>query len=281
MISQLVVTPDRNRADLVGDVQTAWNTFATAIPNHPLANIPTRFNSEWPDDAEAVARAVAELAADPANDAGKIVLGQRCLDAAYPTEHRNLTLLHESIHLTLQSGTHRERYRLVDEARKLLMRQHNRTYRGPSDAEVHAYHRLRFGFEFVNMPDEIWAELYLRDNYQGLFDTRMAQYLALRDDPARRGNHVALQPCIRKFHLLNEWFTLELARRLDNDAARVRRIGELQDGWRTDLVAVIGDDDARDLLARAAALLPADAGAINPAEFDQFFNDIMATPLPN
>lgn len=44
---------------------------------------------------------------------------------------------------------------------------------------------------------------------------------------------------------------------------------------------MIGERDAHDLLDRAANLLPADVAGIDPAEFDQFFNAVMATPLPN
>lgn len=131
------------------------------------------------------------------------------------------------------------------------------------------------------MPDEVWAELLLRDQYPAFFDARMALYLELRDDPARRTNHTALQGCIRKYYFAYEWFTLELARRIDTNPARLRRLEERQTDWRNDLVAMIGEGDARNLLDGAANLLPADVARIDPAAFDQFFNEIMATPLPN
>lgn len=284
MISQLVVSPDRNRADLVGEVQAAWNKFENAIPNHPLANVPTRFQCQWREDTLGVARAIAELAADPANDTGKIVLGQRFLDTAYPVAGRNLTLLHESIHLILQTGAQRNRTGQVEQMRTQRLREHNRLWStAPPDAdrEAHEFHRLMLGFQFVNMPDEVWAELFLRDNYPATFGDRMALYLSLRDDPARRTEHPDLPPSIRKFYLVYQWLALELARRIDDDTVRLRRLGELQTDWRTDLGAMIGDDGARDLLERAGALLPDDVAAMNPAQFDEFFDDIRGTPLTN
>jgi len=282
VISDLIVTPYGNRANLVPEVRNTWNAFSTAIPNHPLVNIPTRFECQWPEAFESVAIAVPELATNPANDTGKVVLGRRCLDAAYPPASRNLTLLHESIHLVVQTSTQRQRTQCVTQAREQRLQDYDRICITASpDQEMHARFRMYFGFEFVKMPDELWAELYLRDNYPNLFDERLAHYLRLRDVPAKRTMHTALQPSIRKYYLVSEWFTLELARRIDRDVARLRRFGEIQADWRTDLVGMVGEDDTRLLLDRAAGLLPANVAAIDPAEFDQFSDDIMATPLPN
>lgn len=158
-------------ADRVADVERAWNDFDAAVC-HPLRGRNFRFRTGKPIKPLAWAR---PLDGSIGED-GHITLSSRLLDTKTP-EQQQLTILHETIHLGLFLGEHREhwqRYRSFVQANK-LPRPAN-----ISDEDLSFRDRkLEVADLLWGRCDEVYAELYLQTHFPEWARDRTAYLLEM------------------------------------------------------------------------------------------------------
>jgi hypothetical protein len=138
--------------------------------------------------------------------------------------------------------------------------------------------------QFLNFPEEIWAELLLRDGYPDWFGRRMERYTQMREGNfnRREGSRASVPPPLHRYWVFYELLRVELGRRLDRDQRHKERLGFLAEQWGTELGQVCDDSHADRLLARLADLIPMDVNASRVSEtlFKQLFDEVLAV-APN
>ena len=281
MLSRVGVVPDNNKDNLLDATRREWQSFQNSIPNHPLTGIPVEHDHAWPEKIDALALAIPILnGMNDGVEAGRVVLGERFWAGQLSADDRALTLLHESIHLrladdmwrrTVRVDAHRrEQIRLGDEA--------DRTER----ADIAAFKRKRAvgAFQFLLFPDEVWAELYLRDHHPDWLDRRLVALLRMRE--ANRGNwgQTSLsmpQPLVACW-IIYELMRVDLVVALESNQQRLDRLHLLKRDWSADLFQLCQADRVEHALATFGDGLPRplEADAVSEARFDQYFNAVLA-----
>ena len=177
--------PD-DRPDLVESARAAWQEFNGVIAS-PFSSDKVAFGTTFMrPDAKAYSRPFFASGRGPTSrDRAQIILSTALLTGASDLE-RNLTILHECIHLAFAFGDHRERY----QARFDRVRAFELNLRRQVDlpiAEINLLNnRSLAGFQFLQLPDEAVAELLLRRDYEAWFPSRATYYLDMRRDEALR-----------------------------------------------------------------------------------------------
>lgn len=272
MLSRLTISPEENRGSRLDEIERAWGSFTEAIPNHPLVGVPTAFEARYPDAIHSVARAVPDTTRQPIEQ-GMIVIGEKFLDAERSVDERHLTLLHESIHLKLMCGAFAARTLRVLE---ILKRQQQSIVLDDNAGWM----RFQLSAEYLKFPDEIWAELYLRNMHADWFDRRQAYYLAMRE--ARDRTPLPTLPAaLIGYWQGYEWLTVHLGRRLDANQKHAARWADLLADWEAKMQQAWGEEQASRQIKRLTDLVPPNFAEIKLAEgpFDQFYVEIAQVPL--
>lgn len=174
MLRHVTLQPDRNRDDLQNATREAWRLFEAAIPNHPLANIPIKFGLAFAETIDAIAIAQPELnRAGDQVEAGRIVLGERFWLPDQSADERALTLLHEGIHLRLSDSMQPRTVRTAELRRRATDSSTAAFDREAPDVASFKDQRGMVAFQFHLFPEEVWAELELRDHYPGWLERRL------------------------------------------------------------------------------------------------------------
>jgi hypothetical protein len=206
---RLTVGPENYRNDLVGAAEAAWRAFEAAVGEIPFAfTPPPRF--DWnARTAEGIAKCfVFGEPQRPQSEFALIVLSVGFFDK--PANERNLTLLHESIHLRFMSGPLRAR---VTESERL-----DRVHRLPhiDDQGEYRFRSLRLGLAcyFRNFADEILAELYLKTYYPAFLQGRVGYYLGMRRASFEQSREPDVPSTLRPYTILYEMLRNDLGVRL-------------------------------------------------------------------
>ena len=195
----MTVGPEQYRTDLVGAAEQAWHAFEDAVGEVPVEfEPPVRF--DWSGrTASGVAECI--LFADPQHprrDSALIVLSVTFFDK--PTSERNLTLLHECIHLRFSSGLLRAR---------VIESQHLGTVHqlpNVNDADEYSFRfrSLRLAWFFRNFVDEILVERYLKAQYPTYVGARSAYYLTMRRASFNRWKEPDVTATLKPYVILHE-----------------------------------------------------------------------------
>ena len=278
MLRQVTVQPDRNRDDLQGATRDAWRSFEAAIPNHPLVNIPIKYGLAFVGrmDAIAIAEPVLNRAGDQV-ESGRIVLGERFWLPEQSADDRALTLLHEAIHLRLSDTMQARTIRTAEMRRQVMEASTVAFDREATDIASFKDQQGKAAFQFHLFPEEVWAELDLRDHYPEWLERRLNALVRMRQD-VRTGAESSLRGIPQTLHAA--WTVYELIRLdlvvglLERDDHRLTTLEALKQEWRRDLSRLpmpVGLEEFIDALPRP---LERDAGL--EARFDRYYDAVLS-----
>ena len=176
---------------------------------------------------EALALVVPSFGASPRHDTASIYISGKLLDL---TEDRQLlTLLHECLHVSLTFGAFRSRVIAIIDRRDFFDRDiRKRLFSGEITAERANLEeqRLLAALMFIKLPDEIAAEVRLRDDYADQLPTRAAYYQVIRAE--RLANAEALPPdFLRPWRFFYEYLTATFYERLADGLADVTGLHDI------------------------------------------------------
>lgn len=277
MLRQVIVQPDRNRDDLQGATRDAWRSFEAAIPSHPLVNIPITFGLAFVEkiDAIAIAEPVLNRAGDQV-ESGRIVLGERFWLPEQSADDRALTLLHEGIHLRLSDTMQARTIRTAELRRQVMAASTVAFDREATDIACFKDQRGKVAFQFHLFPEEVWAELDLRDHYPDWLERRLNALVRMRQD-VRTGAESSLRGIPQTLHAtwtIFELIRLDLVTGLERDSQRLATLEALRQEWRRDLSQLpmpVGLEDYRDAIPR-----PLERDASLEARFDRYYDAVLS-----
>ena len=194
-----------------------WDDFSGLIRN-PLGDEHTVATDTTTDSITGIAMARPVHARSPFGlpDRAVILLSERLLRTASHDERR-LSLLHECIHLDFAFGAHRDRWmrrlRRASDAQSSARQM-------PLDTEVERQRyedidrRQTLAFQIFSLPDEIFAEQRLKQDYAEWFERRAAYYVSMRQ--SHEADVVAGRPddVLWPFQVFSELIRIEFFRRL-------------------------------------------------------------------
>jgi hypothetical protein len=278
MISRIAVVPDCGRSDLEIAVRDAWQAFESAVPAHPLVNVPVMFGPPDQDRVgDAIAIAMPHL--DPAGNRVEpwtVVLGERFWSQT--AEGRNLTLLHESIHLHLHAEKGARTVRSDSLRRKLRAAEREAAAMEGVDKGFKRWRGVT-AMQFHLFPDEIWAELFVRDRYPEWLERRLIALLAMREATrSERSVQLAkIPPPLHGWCMFFELIRVELVMALELDERRLARLRALKASWISGLEQQSpGTVPSTLRKVREAIPRPLDVDAVSEVPFDEFCHAILA-----
>jgi len=283
MLNRLIVVPDNGQHHLEDATKDAWGAFEVLIPNHPLVSIPVEHHPPYAHRIDAVAAAVPLLnrGLDQV-DAGMIMLGERFWSPEQSSDDRALTLLHEAIHLRLADTMSPRTVRSDAMRRRFQDAEAAAFEEEPLDIAVFKQKRGVAAFQFHLFPEEVWAELYVRDHYPEWLERRLVSLLAMRQGTrARREAQLAgiPQPLICSW-LIYELVRVDLVIALEQDDRRLAQLNDLKQEWSTDLLQLCPPERLEVELRTFAESIPnpLEADAISEARFDRYADAVLAIP---
>jgi hypothetical protein len=281
MLRHLIVAPDNSRHDLTNAARDSWRDFQAAIPNHPLVGIPTDHEPAWDESvSEAVAANIPVLnATRDAVERGGIAIGARFWLPDYSPDDRALTLLHESIHLRLADTMSARTVRIEAFRRNQMAIQRAVNARDAPNLAVFKHRRAMAAFQFLVFPDEVWAELDLRDRYPDWFERRLQLLLRMRERGRARYQDMLLStpPSLYTSWLILEALRVDLVIGLEHDPSRLARLEGLKREWLTDLHQMCPPDRVAVAVGIFGGGLPRPlvSAAVSEAPFDQYAAEVL------
>jgi hypothetical protein len=270
-----------NRHDLVKKARDIWKRFDDSI-EHPLV-----VDTLIVDAADIGCRAVAMSLCQPAPlavglaDGAQLLFSPAFLDVA---EHdRHITMLHETIHICLGLGEHRERHIAIKNWVDSENLRIATAFDTPEDWSFEFY-KHRTAFMLVRLPEEITAEQRMKRDYPELWTRRVAMYVEMRQRKeheiiaGRAGDPV--WPYSVFYEVLRNAFFVSLAEGFPVAQQELRRLEEVSQAQLRPLVDRATHDA---LIAERAALLDVDHEKRFPdaeAAYRRVFERIMAVPKP-
>ena len=136
--------------------------------------------------------------------------------------------------------------------------------------------RGKVAFQFHLFPEEVWAELDLRDRYAEWLERRLDALLRMRQD-VRTSAASSLRGTPQPLHA--PWMTFELIRLdmvagLERDDQRLSTLEALKQEWRRDLSRLpmpVGLDDFPDALPK-----PLERDPSLEARFDRYYDAVLS-----
>jgi hypothetical protein len=273
----LKVVPDNNQHHLEGKAKEAWRAFEAAVPDHPFADVPVEHGPAHNDEVGAIAIAIPHFdRADGPMVSGAIALGERFWSGGHSEEDRILTLLHESIHLRLFDEKP-ERTVRSQQIRSALIRASDVAFANEKrDVAQFKQQRAWAAIKFHLWPDEVWAELYLRDRYPQWFERRVAGLCRMREDMRRREAQqlIAIPERIRGSLVAYELVRLDMVLGLERDTQRRHRLEVLKQAWKDDLSRMFLPAELADF--EDAFRIPLESDAVFEARCDRYCNAVLS-----
>lgn len=274
---RLEISVVENRYDLVDTARNAWDAFGAAI-QHPLILTGVDYGVvDHGCNGEAFSKPFFRVGLLP--DWSQFLLSVQLLTTSTEID-RNLTLLHECIHMDFAFGDHRARWeRLQAEVRAV---EHQLQMMMIQDMNLMKYLWYRHNTACVirQLPDEIVAEKRMKRDYHELWLAREEYYVRMRH--RHEAEIVAGQPNdnLWPFSVFYELLRIQLFIPLAETPvvhAELRRLEAVTD---TQLRVITSQETLDFLLRERAALL--DVGLDQPlinaeAAYDRVFGWIMAT----
>jgi hypothetical protein len=277
MLKQVIVQPDRNRDDLQPATRDEWRSFEAAIPNHPLVNIPIRFGLASVDRIDAIAISIPELnQAGNQVESGRIVLGARFWLPDQSADDRALTFLHEGIHLRLSDAMQARTIRTAELRQQARVASTVAFERDAADIASFKNQRGMVAFQFHLFPEEVWAELDLRDHYPDWLERRLSALLRMRQD-VRAVAGPSLRRIPQPLHaawIVHELIRVDLVAGLERNERRLATLEALKQKWRRALSLLpmpVGLEDYIDALPR-----PLERDPTLEARFDRYYDAVLS-----
>jgi hypothetical protein len=282
MIGRLSVVPDNNRVDRQRAAHDAWAAFEGSVPNHPFAGVRVEHDQTWEERLDSLAMAVPLLNANRSEvESGRIVLGERFFANGASVDDRMLTLLHECIHLKLCETMSARTIRL--EALRDEESHKDRDSLRTDSPDIVEFKRKRSvaAFQFLLFPDEVWAEVFLRDHYPEWFDRRLEALVRMRE-----GNYATRQSAfdripvpLHAIWMLFELIRVDLANALERDDQRLARLNTLRRDWSSDLFSRCSTSRVESALQTFGDGLPRPIDAHElESRFVRYFEAVLTTP---
>jgi hypothetical protein len=196
----LTISIENDRVDLLERLKVVWGQFEQATKPPLRYRVTEIGRTPMVSNGIACSRPWLIVPAELVSWA-QIIVSTRLLDES--ESRRNLTFLHECIHLYFAFGPHRQRrirIQATEDVERIKIDQ-------VLDAQRHNFmaDRLRNALTFTTYPEEIVAEQYLQEHYPGLFPERGDYLLSMR---AAADMELCQTPMFRKY-----WLFYELLRR--------------------------------------------------------------------
>ena len=122
---------------------------------------------------------------------------------------RALTLLHEGIHLRLSDTMRARTIRTAELRRQAMQASTVALDREATDVACFKDQRGKAAFQFHLFPEEVWAELHLRDQYPEWLERRVTALCKMRQDTRARAASF-LRQIAQPVHA--EWMIYDLIR---------------------------------------------------------------------
>lgn len=281
MLKQVIVQPDGNRDDLQDAARDAWRSFEAAIPNHPLVNIPITYGLAFAEKIGAIA--IAEPVLNRAGDqveSGRIVLGERFWLPEQSADDRRMTLLHEGIHLRVSDAMQARTIRTAELRRQGMEASTVAFDRETTDVACFKDQRGEAAFHFHLFPEEVWAELHLRDQYPEWVERRVTALYNMRQDTRTRAASFLRQTAqpLHASWMIYELIRLDLVMKLERNKQRLAALAALKQEWLRDLSRLRMPEGLSDFADALPSSLEPDS--IVEARFDRYYDAVLAiTPL--
>jgi hypothetical protein len=226
---------------------------------------------------DAIAIAMPQL--NPAGDgvgSWSVVLGQRFWGQT--PEKRHLTLLHESIHLRLFAERQARTIRNDSVRRRLLAAADEARQKEAPDRADFKRQRGVAAMQFHLFPDEMWAELFVRDHYPDWLERRLTALVEMRERTrAERDAQLARMPQpLHPWWAVHELIRVSLVIALESDERRMARLEALKAACISDLEQESSSSVQSTIRSALDAVpKPLTVDAVSEARFDEFCDAVL------